>query len=214
MFRRGFVRCFGAMALLGLGGLACGSNSSSADHGVSTPMTQTFVGSVDETDALVGLVVTGSDALLFVCGESSLFATTTRWFSGTVAPGKPVSMSASPGTGSATATVTSNGASGTFTLGGSDAALHWTAALPVAGTLTGVYTDNVSQGDGYLIVQQLAPSDAPVAVGAFQAAGDEVLQVIPLRPIVMTSEGIEATVELKAAPVLLNLLAATATPGS
>jgi hypothetical protein len=226
MLRRSFVRGLAWLGLLapllvGASGFGCGSSSSSPGP-VGATTTQMFVGTVAGTDALVGLVVTGSKALLFSCGGTNSFSTTTYWFRGTVAPDQAFTLTTSASTATGTGTFTATGANGTISPAGGGAPLTWTAAAPAMGTLTGVYTEDVAgQGNGYLIVEQPSPSAPAVAVGAFKLTSttEFPLQVTPLSPIAMTAKGIEATVVLPGSngspgqTVDLFLLPATATSG-
>jgi hypothetical protein len=170
------------------------------------------VGSVSGTDAGVALVLTGSDALFFACGGAMTLGTLTHWFHGTVAPGQAWSFDEATSSATATGTVDDTGASGMLSPGGGAATVAWTAAPAPAGTLTGLYTEQIDgQGLADLIVQQPTAGATPTAVGAFKTPLNIVLQVTPFNPIAMTPKGILASVVVNGATQQLTLLPATAT---
>ncbi len=199
---------FVAALLASLASVGCGSSSAAPP----AETTQVFVGSVAGTDASVAFVLTGSDALFFACGGTMTLATLTHWFHGTTSLGQPWSFAETTSAATATGTVTATGASGMLSPGGGSAPVAWSAAPPAAGTLTGLYTEEIDgQGLADLIVEQAAPGAAPAAVGAFRTPLNIVLQVTPFDPIAMTPKGILASAVVNGVTEQLTLLPATAT---
>jgi hypothetical protein len=160
--------------------------------------TTTFVGSVDGTNVLVGLVVTNGQALLFFCGAGKTLTTETHWMHGAVTVGQAFNLT----DGTASATGAASGGSGathlTGTLAESASAkpVTWSADLASGGTLAGVYTHQLSEGLVALIVRQPLAKDAPVAQGAFHEikAKEAILQVTPLSPLAVSAKGLAVDV--------------------
>jgi hypothetical protein len=200
---RGFRATVGLT--LALFALSCGSSSG----GVTPEATTTFVGTLEGTNALVGLVQTGGQALLFFCGTGQTLTTLTHWMRGPGTVGGTFDLT----DGSAKATVAAasgSGAthvSGTFTDGGSGKPVAWSADLVQKGTLAGVYTDSISEGLVALIVLQPDADAKPTAQGAFHEATtkNEILQVTPFAPIARTAKGLPVQVVVSGATEKLFL---------
>jgi hypothetical protein len=97
--------------------------------------------------------------------------------------------------------------------GSGAAPVAWSATAAPAGTLTGLYVQQIDgQGSADLIVEQATPSDTPAAVGAFRTPLNIVFQVTPFKPIAMTPNGILASAMVNGMTQQLTLLPATATP--
>jgi hypothetical protein len=202
-------RGFGILLATALAGLAA-SGCSASSTAPSSQGPQVFVGTVTGTDASVALVLGGGDALFFACGGPTTLTTLTHWFRGSASIGAPFDYTEATSSATATGSATGGMASGTLTPSTGATPVAWSATLAPAGTLTGLYTDDVSgQGVGDLIVQQPTPSDTPAAVGAFRTVSNTVFQVTPFHPIALTATGILATVTLNGQSQQLSLTAAS-----
>jgi hypothetical protein len=161
------------------------------------PAPQTFIGTVGTTDAKVGLVVVGGDAVLFFCGGDSSYATLSHYLKGPLNPDH--SFSFTDGTATGAGAFTESQASGTLDPGGGAATVNWTASLAPAapGTLEGVYSTQLPNAGkvGVIIVQPTA-NDPPVVQGALVELSASskitaVLQVTPFdQPLRVTPQGI------------------------
>jgi len=189
------IRSFRAAAVpLLLSSVAsCGSSSAAPMGGTST-----FVGSVEGTNLLVGLVVTNDEALLFFCGAGKTLATETHWMHGAVTVGQSFNLT----DGTATAAGAAAGGSGATHLTGtlmesaSAKPLTWSADLVSGGTLAGVYTHQLSEGLVALIVEQPTAKAMPTAQGAFHElkVKEAILQVTPLSPLTVSDKGLAVEV--------------------
>jgi hypothetical protein len=177
---------------------ACGSSS-----GGPTSTTTRFVGTVDGTNVVVGLVVTDGQALLFFCGKGETLTTLTHWMHGAVTLGQAFELTdgTASATGTATATTSASHLSGTFMESASGKPMTWSADLVTGGTLAGVYTDQLSEGLVALIVLQSSASATPMAQGAFHDVmlKDAILQVTPLAPLALTGGGLAVDVVVSGA---------------
>jgi hypothetical protein len=171
--------------------------------------TYTYVGTVDASDAVVGLAVTGDNANLFFCGTGSTLTVQTHWIPGNVTFGQTFTVT--DGTATATGTATTTHASGTFTPTPTSPTLTWSADIVAAGTLAGVYDEQNDQGNAALVVLQGDPNAMPVAQGAYLpiSTPNAVLQVTPYTPLTVTPQGIEVTVPVGGMPMTWYLPAAT-----
>ena len=159
----------------------------------------TFVGSVEGTNLLVGLVVTNDQALLFFCGAGQTLTTETHWMHGAVTVGQ--AFNPTDGTASAMAGAASGGSGATHLTGtlmesSSAKPLTWSADLVSSGTLAGVYTHQLSEGLVALIVQQPTANAMAKAQGAFHVlkAKEAILQVTPLSPLMVGEKGLAVDV--------------------
>jgi hypothetical protein len=192
-----FIRSTCPLVVLPLAALSVGCSGSSG--GTSpTGTTQQFVGAVEDSNVLVGLVVTDGKALLFFCGKGDTLTTQTHWMHGSVTVGQAFSLT--DGTASATGAAVAGDAvthlSGTFQESASAKSLAWSADLATGSDLAGVYTDQLSQGLVALIVVQPTSSATPTAQGAFHVVTnvEKILQVTPLDPLALTQEGLAVDV--------------------
>jgi hypothetical protein len=152
--------------------------SSSSSSGPAVATTQ-FVGTVNGTNAVVGVVVTGDKALVFFCGTGSTLSTLTHWMHGSITVGQPFTVTDSTATASGTATAT--GVTGTLSVEDAGPPIMWSASVVASGTAAGVYTDQATQGLADLIVTQPTPSVTAMLQGAFRDSADGIVfQVMPL----------------------------------
>jgi hypothetical protein len=199
-----FVRWFRvALAVaLALAGLAC-TVSCSSSSGPTVAATVEYVGTVEGTNVLVGLVVTNGQALLFFCGAGDTLTTLTHWMHGSVTLGKAFALTdgTASATGAASGSLNASHLSGTFTPSASAKPMAWSADFVTGSTLAGVYTDQLSAGLVALIVLQAPDAGTTTAQGAFHdlALKDEILQVTPLNPLALTPQGIAADVVVNGA---------------
>jgi hypothetical protein len=175
---------------------SCGSSSAPPSPPLAT--TERYVGTVEGSNALVGLAVTDGKALLFFCGAGSTLTTSTHWLRGSVTLGQSFQLTdgVATATGASTGSSTPQQISGTYTESASGKPLSWSASLVTGDSLAGVYDDQLSEGLVSLIVLQPSSKDAPVAQGAFHVTVGvvAVLEVTPLSPLAQTAKGIEVDV--------------------
>jgi hypothetical protein len=179
--------------------LACtlGACGSSKTGGPPPAAPQTYVGTIDKTDAVAGAVAANGSALLFFCGGAQSYATLTHWMRGSVSLDGPFTLT--DGTWTAKGQPGSAGISGTIDPGGGQALLTWSVRPVVSGTLEGLYDAQVDGGLPTLIVTQPTPSATPTGQGAFKLAST-VEQVVPLMPIQwVADEGIAVDVTVSGA---------------
>jgi hypothetical protein len=175
---------------------ACGSSG-----GGPTSTTTRFVGTVDGTNVVVGLVVTDGQALLFFCGKGETLTTLTHWMHGAVTLGQAFELTDGTARATATATPSASHLSGTFIASASGKPMTWSADLVTGGTLAGIYTDQLSEGLVALIVLQSSSSATPMAQGAFHDVmlKEAILQVTPLAPLVLTGGSLAVDVVVSGA---------------
>jgi hypothetical protein len=171
--------------------------SSSASCGSPAPpsSSQSFVGAVSDTDAVVGLVVLDGKAFLFFCGGKTTLSSLTHWIHGTIVQGTPFTMT--DGVATATGTLDGTHVSGTLETSGGESPHAWSADIAVSGTLSGVYTKQIAnQGLADLVVSQASATSAISAQGAFRTLSSAIFQVTPLHPIAQTGKGIAVSLPL------------------
>ncbi|MBV9945525.1 MAG: hypothetical protein JOZ69_01600 [Myxococcales bacterium] len=196
----GSMRCRGRRWAMVGAGVFIGSTLAACEMPSSpTPSAPRFmVGTVDDSDAWVGIVTSDRRARVFVCGGPSSVATTTHWFpvdvdehglaqsdagAGVVVdgPALQVQMGASS-------------AEGTVTLQEVTYTLHATAVR--AGTIAGLYEANGQCGKLGLIVTQPAAGAEAMAQGACVPSAataangfSKIVQVNPLQPVARAADG-------------------------
>jgi hypothetical protein len=160
------------------------------------PITYMYVGTVDGSNAFVGLAVTGNNANLFFCGTGATLSTQTHWIPGNVTFGQTFNFT--DGTATATGIASTTQASGTFTPNPSAAPLSWSANIVVNGTIAGVYDEQNAEGNAALVVIQPTSEATPVGQGAYlpTTSTSPVLQVTPYMPLVRTQQGIEVDIPI------------------
>lgn len=179
---------------------ACSSSSGSpaaasdaGDGGGLPPAApQTYVGSIDKTDASAALVAANGSTLLFFCGGPQSVTTLTHWMRGSVAVDGPFMLG--DGTWTASGQPNGSGLSGTIDPGGGQPQLTWSLHPVATGTLEGLYDAQVAGGLPTLIVTQPMSAAQPAGQGAFKLAGT-IEQVVPLMPIAwIAGQGIAVNV--------------------
>jgi hypothetical protein len=167
--------------------VADGAAPTDDDAGGTAGLTR-WVGEVEDSDVLLGVVVDGgARARVFFCGGSSSFASSTRWV---------------------LTDVDSDGAFSFEDMGwrvegeigdgrirgrleiGDDAGQDFSAAPIRAGTLAGLYEGQSECGRVGLIVLQDRPSSPPRGQGACVGAGHLPEQVSPILPITLEAGAI------------------------
>jgi hypothetical protein len=185
--------------------VACSSGSGSpagggdaGDAGGLPPAApQTYVGTIDKTDAAAGLVSANGSTLLFFCGGPQTYTTLTHWMQGSAAVDGPFTLT--DGTWTAKGQPSGGGLSGTIDPGGGQPQLTWSVRPVIAGTLEGLYDAQVDGGMPTLIVMQPSASTPAAGQGAFRLAG-AIQQVVPLMPIAwVAGEGIGVNVTVSGA---------------
>jgi len=166
---------------------ACGGSSSNQGP------TESFVGTVSGTDAVVGLVVNGDDAFLFFCGGPTTLQSLTHWIHGTVQAGEPFQFT--DGVVTASGSIAGGRASGTLRLSSGGSPEAWSAEAPASGTTAGVYAKNIpDEGLADLVVLPASGGEEPTAEGAFRTTASAIFQVTPLHPLENTSQGVAVNV--------------------
>lgn len=167
-------------------GLGCSASEAPVAPATSSPL----VGTLEGTDARVGLVVDDAKGVLYVCGGATTRASLTRWFRGPRSAAgidwtsEDLRVIAAPrGAAWAGELRKSDGTSVPFVL---DAA--------AAGTLAGVYDATLPTGRAGVVVFQGSPAEQASMLGAFRASGGAFAQVLPVREVSRTSRGIEVQV--------------------
>ena len=156
-------------------------------------MLRFFTGTVEGTDARIGVVAAKHHARLYFCGGDSTFATLSRWIpagidaSGDLEPDPAAEMG-----WMVTGTLSSDAVDGSLRPG--DAASYRFHAAPVdERTIAGLYEGTSPCGKVGVIVSQGSSSDSPVAQGAcIMSSGGgtaDVHQVNPVAPFERAADG-------------------------
>jgi len=182
MLRRCVLAC-----LLGLALFGCGSSDDTTTPAANTAA---LVGTLAGTDARIGLVLDDTKGVLYVCGGDSTRATLTRWFRGTrTAAGidwttDDLRVVAAP-----------RGATWVGELKKSDGTSSSFEVTPTAaGTIAGLYESARAEGRAGVVVFQPSPSGPATILGAFKTTAGKLEQVLPVREVLRTPQGIEVTV--------------------
>lgn len=178
--RRGFLSMAVAVALLGCGDT--GDEAGAVSEDPAAP--RVYVGALSGSDVRVGLVVEGGRAALFFCGGPSTLSET-RWFRGAF-EGERIDLTKNGA--HAIGEVGAEEASGTLRTEAGD--VGWNVTRVHDGSVAGLYEAN-DEGVAGVVV-----SSEDVAQGAFIAPGPsfEVFQIIVIRPIRLSSLGINVSV--------------------
>ena len=137
-----------------------------------------YVGSLEGTDAVVAVVVEGSDVVAYVCGGAKTLATHTRWFTGTRQDDGPIRIETD---GWALAGAF-DGTRVEGTLAGDhQAPQKWTAQRVRPDTLAGLYAVTDEGCRTGLVVRQDSEEE-PSFQGAWCNRAGMHMQVTPLRP--------------------------------
>jgi len=177
----------GLVALAALLAVACGDGESRTDEPVE-PRARVWVGELADTDAKVGFVHSGDEAVLFLCGGEASYPELTRWFSGTTALEGPFSFEA-PGF-RVEGELRDDVLEGTVRRSEEDENA-WSAAPVAADTLAGLYSGEAPCGRVGLIVSQTDADDEPTGQGACVTFADgqfNVEQVNPVLPLRLADE--------------------------
>jgi hypothetical protein len=156
---------------------------------------QTFVGSVEGTDAVVGAVTEDGRATFYLCGGETTYQPFTRWFSG--ATGADGALSLESTRDGTTFGLTGSLASGAGTITTGTETLRWSAE-PASGAMSGLYAAmNGSCRIGAVVGDLHGQGTALQGVWCDEQADDTniYLQVTPITPIALTSQGIQVEVE-------------------
>jgi hypothetical protein len=156
---------------------------------------QTFVGTVEGTDAVVGAVTEDGQVTFYLCGGKTTFQPFTRWFSGAAAADGAFSLASTRNGTTFGLTGSLAAGSGTITTG--TQTLSWSAG-PVSGEMDGLYAAmNGSCRIGAVVGDLHGAGTALQGVWCEENAGnqDEYLQVTPITPIALTDQGIHVQVE-------------------
>jgi len=169
--------------------LACDSGTDEAQTG-EVATTTTFIGDVDETTAMVGLIQDGDQVSAYVCGREDTLQTHTRWFHGTLSEdGISVSMEAEGWhlEGALTAEVFDGVLSDPD---GEPASISIDASS--ADAMTGLYSVlDAGCRAGLLVLE----ADTLVTQGAWCDGDGLVKQVTPMMPVALIDGGIAVMVD-------------------
>ncbi len=174
---------------------ACGGRVASEDAAATEAPAhdEVYVGTVFGTDAVVAVVIEGSNVIAYVCGGAKTLASHTRWFSGTGDASAPIRLSTDDWTFAATAS--GSVARGTLTHG-SDAPLTWTAQLTDPTTLAGLYATTDDGCRTGVVITQTNAAEVPLFQGAWCNRAGARMQVTPLRPYVKLHDRLAVSVHL------------------
>lgn len=203
--KRGYtlrVTRFHTVLGMGLGTLlavGCSSSKCDAPSPCTEPPAQVWVGSVDGTDAAIGVADTGAGSTVFVCGGNDSFETFTHWFSSDQAV--QGSFEITDGDWSIRWSLELRGIVGSIT-SPSDPEPHAFSAQPANTGAAGVYQGNADCGRAGLIIQQANGEEEPSAQGTCLKREDArvlIEQVNPVRPIKL-NPNLSVLVELGSDP--------------
>ena len=138
-------------------------------------------------------MVSGDDAVLFLCGGPTTRQSRPHWIHGPLHVGEPFQLT--DGVVTASGSIASGHVTGTLQVSSSGSPQAWTADAPASGTNAGIYAKEIpGQGLADLIVLQASPADTPTAEGAFRTTSNAIFQVTPLHPIANGPQGIAVNV--------------------
>ncbi len=175
----------------------CGSEPASAP---APEARAAFVGTLDGTDARVGLVREGAHVALFVCGGPTSMSAT-RWFRGDVRADGALALTS--GDATVTASSSESAWSGTFTWA-SEPARSFRVRAARAGTAEDLYEGLLDGGSVGVIVTD------ETMQGVFKAVDGSTFQVLPVRTVERTAQGLAVKVNLASGPRELFVLPARA----
>jgi len=152
-----------------------------------------FTGTLDGTDARIGVVAAEHHARLYFCGGDSTYTTLSRWVPAAVAAsGQLLPDTAAETSWVVEGTLASSAVDGS--LRPDDASAYQFRAERVdERTIAGLYEGTSPCGKVGLIVSQSSPEESPVAQGAcITSTGDgtaDVHQVNPVAPLTRAADG-------------------------
>ena len=161
---------------------------------------QTYVGTVQGTDAVIGAVEEDGRAVFYLCGGPTTYQSFTRWFSG--ATGGDGALSLSSARDGTTFGLTGSLAAGSGTITTGTETLSWSAS-PASGATDGLYAAmNGSCRIGAVVGDLHGAGTALQGVWCEEKSGDVdvYLQVTPITPVTVTAQGIEVEVHGLPAP--------------
>jgi hypothetical protein len=173
--------------------VACGEDSAESP-GPEVPGARIWVGTLDDTDAKVGVVHEDGEAVLFFCGGETTYPVLTRWFSGPTALEPAFSFEVA--TFRVDGEFVGDALEGTVQRDG-ESGNTWRADPAIPGTLTGLYSGQAPCGRVGLIVSQPSAEDEPTGQGACVRVVDgelSVEQVNPVLPLAKVEDFIRVTV--------------------
>jgi hypothetical protein len=194
------VSLFGLVAALFMG---CGEviNAAGDDAGEvidatgddAGALTGAFVGEVEGTSLMIGVVRDGDSLAAYVCGHADTLTTHTRWFSGSLgSDGETFTLQTDDW--QLTGSLDEGGIQGALIEpGGVSTALSLAAAGP--DTLSGLYSVMDSGCRAGLIVVDSGASSALLTQGAWCDGAGLVKQVTPMMPVALVEGGIQVMVE-------------------
>jgi hypothetical protein len=158
----------------------------SGDAGGTTSL-RFFTGTVEGTDARIGVVAAKHHARLYFCGGDSTYTMLSRWVPATIDSSGNLTPDPAAEMGwVVTGTISSDAVDGSLRPG--DAASYRFHAAPVAdGTIAGLYEGTSPCGKVGVIVSQGSSGESPVAQGAcITSSGSgsaDIHQVNPVGPL-------------------------------
>jgi hypothetical protein len=196
----GFLRLLLA-ASAGAASAGCGA---SRDQSTSESRPTLFVGTIDSSDAVVGLEIGQSGWVFYSCGGPTSLGSLTHWFSAGAPPGAlGIDLSKNGWSLKGQAGSCDGSAAGCAaglpewggTLIGSDGVVHpWSAAQAPGGSLSGLYDVTENGCRTGLLLSQGAQGDVALAQGTWCDGVGDFEQVTPIRPVERTDRGIHASV--------------------
>ncbi len=180
----------------------------------AAPSLRFFTGTVEGTDARIGVVAARRHARLYFCGGDSTYTTLSRWVPAVIdGAGELTPDPAAEMDWVVMGTIASGAVDGSLRPG--DAAAHRFHADGVEDrTIAGLYEGSSPCGKVGLIVSQASPGEAPVAQGAcitsFSDGTADVHQVNPVAPLDRAADGtiavdvVGTSEELRLTPALVS----------
>lgn len=186
MIARRTVFTHGVALAIAIAAIGCGGSDDEAAPAAAA----TLVGSLSGSDARVGLVVDDTRGVLYVCGGDATRASLTRWFAGArTAAGLDWT------TGDLRVQAAPKGASWSGELKKADGTVLAFEVTPVAaGTIAGLYDAKLPEGRAGVVVFQASAAEPATILGAFKTTGGLFEQVLPVREVLRTGQGIEVKV--------------------
>ncbi len=188
-----------ALVTLGVTLAGCGTKGDSVhptpDAGASVLPTIS-VGEVGTTDAVLGVVTQADRIVFYVCGGASTYSTHTRWFKGTFDPAaSEPSFSLTAAGWTVSGQHDSGGWTGELAMP-SGQKLPWRARHTAQGKLEGLYQVMDGNCRTGVVIQEGATGDEPRVQGVWCDGGGQFAQVVAVRPVAISDQGIEVKVPL------------------
>lgn len=169
---------FAFASVAALVGAGCGASSDVA-LGNDPTVRREAVGTIEGTDARVGIVLQYDKVNFFACGGPSTYATHTKWLRGAQTTYDSFSLAADGWT--VAAQRVGGHWEGTLRRPGDGADLKFSAYYADPYTSAGLYESTQPEGLAGVVVFQRTKADPATVQGSFKLAGGGFMQVLPVR---------------------------------